>query len=192
MKKNQEPNFMINMIELLEEVRRVDFEHIFQPLSKEELVDREKERFSKILSKCIKNPDGLYSCKKNIVIRGFSFEKLPVKFKDVGRNFYCNNNQLTSLEGAPEKVGGSFYCISNQLTSLEGAPKEVGGYFDCRDNQLTSLEGAPKEVGGDFDCSDNQLTSLEGAPEKVGGNFDCSINPISVEELKKTVDRDYL
>ena len=180
------------MIELLEEVRRVDFEHIFQPLSKEELVDREKERFSKILSKCIKNPDGSYSCKRNIVIRGFNFEKLPVKFKEVGGSFYCSSNQLTSLKGAPKEVGGYFDCSDNQLTSLKGAPEKVGGDFDCSDNQLTSLEGAPEKVGGSFYCISNQLTSLEGAPKEVGGYFYCGHNPISVEELKKTVDRDYL
>jgi hypothetical protein len=82
-------------------------------------------------------------------------------------DFYCHNNQLTSLEGSPKEVGGDFDCSSNQLTSLEGSPKEVGGNFDCSSNQLTSLEGSPKEVGGDFDCSSNQLTSLEGSPKEV-------------------------
>ena len=84
-------------------------------------------------------------------------------------NFHCHyNNQLTSLEGCPEKVGGDFYCYYNNITSLEGCPEKVGGDFDCGYNQLTSLEGCPKKVGGSFDCSycsGNQLTSLEGCPD---------------------------
>ena len=47
-------------------------------------------------------------------------------------------------------VKGGFYCPNNSLTSLEGAPKEVGGYFFCHNNSLTSLEGAPKEIGGNL------------------------------------------
>jgi hypothetical protein len=102
---------------------------------------------------------------------------------DFGCDFYCNDNQLTSLEGSPHEVGGSFYCNDNQLTSLEGSPHEVGGSFYCHDNQLTSLEGAPKEVGGDFYCYDNKLTSLKGAPKEVGGGFYCNNNPLPKEIL---------
>ena len=37
-------------------------------------------------------------------------------------------------------MGGSFYCNNNQLTTLEGCPKEVGGIFHYRNNPL------PEEV----------------------------------------------
>ncbi len=107
-----------------------------------------------------------------------------VRFGKVGGGFSCDNNQLSSLEGAPREVGGSFICRDNQLTSLEGAPLEVGGDFYCGDNQLTSLEGAPREVGKNFYCGDNQLTSLEGAPREVGKNFYCRGNPVSSETLR--------
>jgi len=106
-----------------------------------------------------------------------------VAFGHVKGSFRCGNNQLTSLEGAPQTVGGGFYCNGNQLTSLEGAPQTVGGYFICTDNQLTSLEGAPQTVGGSFDCQGNQLTSLGGAPQTVNGSFDCNNNPVSEETL---------
>ena len=75
--------------------------------------------------------------------------------------FYCNNNQLTSLLGAPQTVDGGFYCHNNQLTSLLGAPQTVGNSFYCHKNQLASLEGAPQTVGGDFYCSYNPLNALE-------------------------------
>ena len=96
-----------------------------------------------------------------------------ISFGHVNGNFNCNSNQLTSLEGAPQKVSGYFYCQYNQLTSLEGAPQTVGGIFSCYDNRLTSLEGAPQKVGSNFSCTFNDLTSLKGAPETVGGYFTC-------------------
>ena len=99
--------------------------------------------------------------------------------KHVGGNFYCYDNQLTSLTGAPKHVGGDFYCGGTQLTSLMGAPENVGRHFYCDNNQLTSLTGAPKHVGRDFNCDNNQLTSLTGAPENVGGGFNCSYNQLT-------------
>jgi len=111
-----------------------------------------------------------------------------LKIKYTGGSFSCNNNQLTSLEGAPSHVGGSFSCSNNQLTSLEGAPSHVGDNFSCYDNQLTSLEGAPSHVGGDFFCSLNKLTSLEGAPPHVGGAFYCSSNKLtSLKNIHKII-----
>ncbi len=99
-----------------------------------------------------------------------------VRFGKVEGGFYCENNQLTTLEGAPQEVGGSFDCENSQLTSLEGAPQKVEGYFSCSNNRLTTLEGAPQKVEGDFYCDNNQLTTLEGAPPKVEGDFSCENN----------------
>jgi hypothetical protein len=94
-------------------------------------------------------------------------------------SFYCGYNNLTSLVGAPQVVEGAFDCQDNNLTSLEGAPQKVGKWFDCDNNELTSLVGAPRVVKGDFDCSRNGLTSLEGAPREVRGNFSCSNNGLT-------------
>ena len=92
----------------------------------------------------------LYNMPKGFVIKG---------------NLDLWNKGLTELPDLSEVVvKGYFNCSDNQLTSLEGAPQEVGGDFGCRENKLTSLEGAPQTVGGDFYCSDNQLTSLVGLP----------------------------
>jgi hypothetical protein len=83
-----------------------------------------------------------------------------VRFGTVSRNFHCNDNQLTSLDGAPEKVGGSFYGYDNHLTSLKGSPKDVGEAFWCTGNQLTSLEGAPEKVGWNFACNNNPVSGV--------------------------------
>jgi hypothetical protein len=34
-----------------------------------------------------------------------------IKFNKVSGNFYCYNNQITSLEGCPRTVNGHFYCF---------------------------------------------------------------------------------
>jgi hypothetical protein len=117
---------------------------------------------------------GLIDIKEDFVCSYDSLKDFKgLHFGRVIVSFYCNNNQLQSLEGAPQSVGGNFYCGNNQLSSLEGAPHSVGGNFYCYNNQLKSLEGAPSSVGGDFYCDNNSLQSLEGAPASVGGDFVC-------------------
>ena len=112
-----------------------------------------------------------FDCRKQ-GLKGFK----GVKFGVVKGSFYCYGNQLTSLEGAPQKVGGDFNCAYNSLTSLEGAPQKVGVDFKCSYNQLTSLVGSPREVGRNFRCDENRLISLVGAPQEVGRGFDCEYN----------------
>ena len=84
----------------------------------------------------------------NIYLSEQNLTKLPVNFSKLKgiNNFYCYNNQLTSLEGAPKEVGRDFYCSYNQLTSLEGAPKEVGRDFDCSNNKVKFTRNDVKKV----------------------------------------------
>jgi hypothetical protein len=125
--------------------------------------------------------EGFVNVDGDVDISYKNLTSIPVKFGYVGEDFNCNNNDLSSLQGAPREVGGNFGCWNNKLTSLQGAPRKVGGNFGCWNNKLTSLEGAPIEVGGNFGCWDNNLTSLQGAPRKVGGHFDCSFNKFTSE-----------
>ena len=148
------------MIPLLEQL--LEKEDIFKPFTFEEWVDRMVSSGA-----WTKNPDGTYSAEGDVNLSNRGLTKLPIKFKEVGGGFYCEDNQLTSLEGAPQKVGGYFYCSYNQLTTLEGAPQEVGGDFGCRYNKLTTLKG----IG------------------IVKGRVYCSDNPVSEKELLKTIGR---
>src|SRR5574344_1666499 len=114
----------------------------------------------KLLKKCVVgtyniNDNGSVDVKGDVNLNRKNLTKIPFKFRNVSGYFSCGDNQLTSLEGAPNTVGRWFNCTNNQLTSLEGAPSSVGSNFYCSDNQLTSLEGAPSSVGGDFDCTSN-------------------------------------
>ena len=112
--------------------------------------------------------NGLVDVDGDVKLSNKNLKKIPIKFGNVIGHFKCYNNQLTSLEGAPQLVGGHFGCSGNQLITLEGAPESVGGDFDCDNNQLTSLEGAPKSVGGDFYCPDNNIFKLDFVPNYKG------------------------
>ena len=124
------------------------------------------------------NSDGSIDVDGYVNLSFMNLTKLPIKFRKVIDNFFCSNNKLTSLEGAPIHVGGNFYCDKNRLTSLEGSPAHVGGYFSCYHNKVKSLEGGPYYVGGHFSFSNNNITSLEGVPSHIGGVFDCEYNPV--------------
>ena len=125
------------------------------------------------------NKDGLVDVDGSVRLNYRNLTKLPLRFGIVTGDFYCRDNKLTTLEGAPKEVGGGFFCYNNNLTTLEGGPKEVGGAFYCDHNKLTTLEGAPQEVGGSFICRCNNLTTLEGAPQEVGGSFLCYYNNLA-------------
>jgi hypothetical protein len=82
---------------------------------------------------------------------------------DAGLDFYCDDNLLTDLAGAPHSVQGGFNCSRNKLVSLKGAPQHCAD-FDCSHNALKSLEGGPRQVTHLY--SDNTLlTSLEHGPD---------------------------
>ena len=68
--------------------------------------------------------------KENVDLESLNLTKLPIRFGTVGGNFYCGDNKLTSLEGAPKVVDGAFCCNDNYyLTSIKGAPTEIGKNF---------------------------------------------------------------
>ncbi len=139
---------------------------------------------------------------------------LPIKFDVIDGYFSITNNQLTTLEGSPQKVAKEFNCSNNKISSLFGAPqivgdfncsknelkkdlsygpKEVYGYYDCSNNRLTSIEGAPRSIVEYFNCSNNLIQTLQGGPKYVDGYFDCSQNRL--ERLKGgpiTVGQDYI
>ena len=136
--------------------------------------------------------------KGKLLLSGKELDKLPnLSRVIVEGDFFCSNNNLTDLEGAPQKVGGTFYCGDNNITSLEGCPREVGGDFYCCDNQLTSLKGGPQKVGGSFFCYNNKLTDLKGIAGEIGGRISCHgnqleslfISPPQKDELAILCDR---
>jgi hypothetical protein len=91
---------------------------------------------------------------------------------DVEGRFWCQNQGLEDFLGIRfGRVSVNFWCDGNQLRTLEGSPREVGGDFGCYDNQLRTLEGSPREVVGGFYCHENPLISLDGAPDIIKDLF---------------------
>lgn len=137
------------------------------------------------------NDDGSIDCFEDINISKKNLNVIPLNFRNVYGNFFCYNNNLTSLEGCPKMVSESFNCGKNNLTSLEGCPSIVGRSFLCSSNKIESLKGCPTNINVDFMCDSNNLINLEGGPEKVGEILMCSNNKltslkgcaISVEKL---------
>ncbi len=117
---------------------------------------RTEDRLERLIKLYIRN-----GSKGNLILRQMKLTKLPEILRDVnvGGDFVCSRNKLTSLINSPKSVGHSFYCYGNNLTTLEGASEFVGYDFDCSSNiELTSLSGAPKFVGRNFYCLRNSFT----------------------------------
>ena len=116
--------FFDNMLnELYNKIKEQDrFSDVFKPISREEMKKRDREKIEDKLKegKCTLNTDGSYSCEGNVDISDMGLTKIPVRFKEVKGGFYCSNNKLTTLEGAPESVGGDFYFTGNPIA------KELG------------------------------------------------------------------
>ena len=176
---------------LLEEAYESIYESLKEPLYFGP-IERKREHLNQLFNlKHEVHSDGSVSVEGDVLLKELDLDIIPFKFRVVTGSFYCYNNNLISLEGAPKNVGGNFYCSNNNLASLEGAPEEVGVNFSCFSNSLTSLEGAPKKVGGSFYCHSNNLTSLEGAPKEVV-NFYCDNNKLtSLEGAPEIIKGDF-
>ena len=135
------------------------------------------------------NPDESIDVDGSVILSSELLTIIPIKFGTITRDFDCDRNQLTSLEGSPKKVGGYFDCHNNQLTSLVGCPEVIGGDFDCSRNELKSLVGCPEIIGDNFYCRENQITDFRGVPEFFEGLFYCEENPIfEIYDLFRTVN----
>jgi hypothetical protein len=85
------------------------------------------EKYFKTADEITIDDKGLVSCTGDVGLQPeLKHERLPVSFDRVDGDFWCHNNQLTTLEGGPTSVGGDFRCYHNQLTSLKGMPAVEG------------------------------------------------------------------
>ena len=107
------------------------------------------------------NSDGSIDVDGDVDLTYYNLTKLPLKFNRVSGNFWCNDNQLTSLEGCPKEVSKTLYCYNNRLTSLVGCPEIIGDGFYCSFNYLTTLEGISKIIDGDLDLDDNSIEVID-------------------------------
>lgn len=124
-----------------------------------------------------KNENGDFVVTSTIDLSDKDLTQLPdLSNVIVEGDFYCFNNQLKSLKGAPKHVTGDFDCSENKLTSLIGGPRRVEGVFNCAHNQLKTLTGGPKGEVHWYNCVNNDLRTLRGAPDAIGDLFACEDN----------------
>lgn len=111
---------------------------------------------------------------KSVYLSNLQLASIQVKFNRIDGGFYCADNELTTLLGAPEYINGDFDVSRNKLTSLEFSPNTILGLYRIAANKLTTLNGISQNLGGSLDISYNPLTSLEYCPQLINGNFYCN------------------
>lgn len=114
---------------------------------------------------------------QDVDLTGKNLKRLPLNFGKVAGNFYCDHNQLETLEGAPISVSADFDCSYNKLSNLDNCPKYVGKGFFCNNNNLTSLENSP-EGSTVYYCINNNIKNLQGLSTKTVNVLSLKGNPI--------------
>ena len=76
-----------------------------------------------------------------------NLKELPVQFGKVRRDFFCQNNQLKSLKGAPQKVRRDFYCYNNQLKSIPKWIKNIKDVYVFQNINWNNVEWINKILG---------------------------------------------
>ncbi len=69
------------------------------------------------------NSDMSISVNGHVDLTFKNLKSIPIALKEVSGDFFCGDNQLTSLKYCPETVGGGFNCYRNQLTNFDGLPE---------------------------------------------------------------------
>jgi hypothetical protein len=127
------------------------------------------------------NDDLTVDVKNSVHLSWRQLDVIPIQFGIIEGSFYCDNNELTTLKGAPKVIKLDFDCRNNYLTDLKGGP-EITRDYNCPQNKLLSLKGSPKKVLGIFNCSYNDdLRSLKNGP-KVVKNLALVNNSIQINE----------
>jgi hypothetical protein len=87
------------------------------------------------------NPDGSIDVDGDVDLSYKNLDRIPIKFGVVTGMFYCNNNNLTSLENCPNEIKSWFNCSYNKLRSLSGISNFKNVIYYCVENPLESLNG---------------------------------------------------
>lgn len=112
-----------------------------------------------------------------------NLEYIPVNFNNIGGNFNCSHNSLTSLEGSPTKAQ-SIHCAHNMITTLSHCSRIVT-FINCSHNKLETLEGTPDSIKQLF-CGNNLLTTLRHCPQGIS-QLHCENNLLTTVDLNPKI-----
>jgi hypothetical protein len=90
------------------------------------------------------NSEGKVDVDGSVNMGGMKLTKIPVKFGRV-YSFDCGDNNLTTLENAPEICDYRFDCWDNNLTTLDYIPKIINERVTFFGNNLTNYFKSIKE-----------------------------------------------
>ena len=121
-------------------------------------------------------PDGTTVVEEDLLLRGTKIEQLPIGLIEVTGKLIVDNNPSLKLNGYPKRVGENFYCQLNDLSSLQGMPEEVRGFIGFDKSNLSSLVGLPRKVTGGLFLSNNQLENLDGISKEVSEDLSFTEN----------------
>jgi hypothetical protein len=110
-----------------------------------------------------------------------TYEKMKAE-----RDFYFEERNVYSLEGAPNEVE-NFVFERNHVTKLKFCPQTVERIFDCSYNGLTSLEGGPQGTVAIYKCVGNPILNFKGAPHQVHNFLIEAANLKSYEGAPKVI-----
>lgn len=173
-------------------------------MKKNALINREGQIKSWLLKMGIEkytiNEDFSVNVQQTVNLNNQHLSVIPIQFNEIIGSFYCNHNNLSTVQGFPKKVEGEFECTynkissfekldnffvlsnidvsHNELTSLLGLPKIIQGSLDASFNNINTLVSAPIEIKESFDLCSNQLTQIDFFP-KVGAHIDLSFNHLT-------------
>ncbi len=142
--------------------------------------------------------DGLFvDVNKSVRIIDIVLSEFPFKFGTINGNFDCNDNNLTTLKGAPDIVLGRFSVFYNHIESLEYFPKRVTGVISITHNKISSFKGLPKFISEDHISNADRLwcySNINIKEEDYFHLFDLGYDVISIKgdhnyDLKSTKRR---
>ena len=107
-------------------------------------------------------------------------------------DFYCHDNQLTTLDISKNPKLINFGCGYNQLTQLDVSRNENLESFICRYNRLTTLDVSKNSQLIDLYCEGNRLTSLDISKNPKMINLECYNNQLTALDVSQNTQLENL
>ena len=101
--------------------------------------------------------------------------------------FFCRDNELSSLNVAKNTFLTVLYCDDNKLTSLDVTKNTFLTYLDCSDNPLKNLNLSNNTALIDLRCAHNQLTSLDVSKNTLLTYLTCCNNQLSSLDMTNSL-----